>query len=200
MTASKIIVWKRLFGKSLTTTSHCSFSTGWHRMTKWLNLMRSINLNRATYDWIKFNTTLDVGYESVPWGNKWSVNSINWYGWFVLYENGKLLTHSKTKLEVFFGTNLSPWYMAVWIGAPYLSLPVRSVYHQVPPITSVCSNTVTLKPCSKAFFAAAKPEMPAPITAISKIGDILFTLFHCSTTKLFLQVSKELENSNETKM
>lgn len=75
-------------------------------------------------------------------------------------------------------TNLSPSYMAVWMGRPYWSFPVRSVYHHVPPITSVCSNTVTLKPCCNAYLAATKPHWPAPITAIFRIDDILLFRFN----------------------
>lgn len=99
----------------------------------------------------------------------------------------KIVLHVRKRsgLDWMLFTNLSPWYIAEWIGTPYWSFPVRSVYHHVPPMVSVCSNTVTLKPCCNACLVAAKPDVPAPITAIFKIDDIFFFfLFPIQTIKL----------------
>lgn len=80
-------VSKRLFGKSLTITSHRSSSIGRQRMTKWFSLICSLNPNLVTYARTKSNTTADGGYDSVSSENAWSGNSISWCGRFVLQMN-----------------------------------------------------------------------------------------------------------------
>ena len=58
-------------------------------------------------------------------------------------------------------------YMLEWIGRPWLSVPVSSVYTHVPPIPRLCSNALTEKVEGRLAkcLTAHNPPAPAPITA-----------------------------------